>query len=697
MDITIAILAFIFVLTPPRSHAIIAPRNTLERSSSLSVEKPDDVLVSSNGVFSAGFYEVGDNSFCFAIWFTSSTDKTTVWMANRDYPVNGWRSRLMLSKSGDLVLTDAGHSMSWSTNTRLNSSIHLELQLLDTGNLVLMAASTSKLWQSFDFPTDTLLPGQLLTKDLSLVSSRSQTNQSSGYYKLFFDNDNQLHLLFDGSLISSEYWPDPDYVSWENQRSSYNDSRVAWRCTCIKGFRIKDPSDQAQGCEPEFDVETSGNGVRFLELPHTEAWGYDDVYSPNSTYDHCRRVCLNVTNCKAFLLKMIADKTTTFTCYTKTRLLNLYHSLTFTGTLYVKLSGLGIVEFTCIFLVWCIFFRSNEDVAAALKGYVLAGTGFNKFSYAELKKATSNFKEEVGKGGSGSVYKGILSDNSVVAIKKLADATQGEAEFLAEMSIIGRLNHMNLIKMWGYCLEGTRRLLVFDFMERGSLAENLYSNSLSWGQRYDIALGTARGLSYLHEECLEWILHCDMKPQNILLDSGYQAKVADFGLSKLLDRDAANNASLSRIRGTRGYMAPEWVSNAPITSKVDVYSYGVVMLEVVTGKKPAYVDSCFVDHTLVTWVREKKVVAPTLESWLEEIVDLRMEGNYNIDEMKTLALTALQCVEEDKDARPTMKQGSCTNRPIKQLAKLNNKIMKSGPRKQTLKKAAHLALLLFLT
>ncbi|GAB2217677.1 hypothetical protein Droror1_Dr00000880 [Drosera rotundifolia] len=597
-----------------------------------------------------------------------------------------------------------------------------------------MAASLSKqskLWQSFDFPTDTMLPGQPLTKDLSLVSCRSQTNQSSGYYKLFFDNDNVLHLLFDGPLISSEYWPDPDLVSWENGRSTYNDSRVAWydsrgyfnssdsldfyaadaglgprrrltldydgnlrmyslqetggwavtwqafsepcnihgtsgpnsicsydphigrQCTCIEGFNIKDPRDQAQGCEPEFDLETSGNGVRFLELPHTEAWGYDDVYNPNSTYNHCRLLCLNSKNCKAFLLKS-TDHQTTFTCYTKTRLLNLHRSLEFMGTLYVKLrnrtndtteaqsrvcksgavehlyrdyqirkngtplnfllwfaGGLGIVEFTCIFLVWFVFFRSNEDVDAALKGYVLAGTGFNKFSYAELKKATSNFKHEVGKGGSGSVYKGILNDNSVVAIKKLADATQGEAQFLAEMSIIGRLNHMNLIKLWGYCLEGTRRLLVFDFMERGSLAENLYSNSLSWGQRYDITLGTARGLAYLHEECLEWILHCDMKPQNILLDSSYQAKVADFGLSKLLDRDAANNASLSRIRGTRGYMAPEG---------------------------------------------ESKVEAPNLESWLEEIVDPKMEGNYNIDEMKTLALTALQCVEEDKDARPTMKQ-----------------------------------------
>ncbi|TKY68987.1 putative receptor protein kinase ZmPK1 [Spatholobus suberectus] len=186
--------------------------------------------------------------------------------------------------------------------------------------------------------------------------------------------------------------------------------------------------------------------------------------------------------------------------------------------------------------------------------YVLAAAmGFRKFCYFELRQATKGFSEEIGMGARGTVYKGVLSDNRVVAIKRLHEvANQGKSEFLAEVSIIGRLNHMNLIGML----------------------------------RYSIALGTARGLAYLHEECLQWILHCDIKPQNILLDSDYQLKVADFGLSKLLNRSNLDNSSFSRIRGTRGYMAPEWVFNLPITSKVDVYSYGIVVLEMITERSP---------------------------------------------------------------------------------------------------------------
>ncbi|MCH93939.1 receptor protein kinase 1-like, partial [Trifolium medium] len=236
-------------------------------------------------------------------------------------------------------------------------------------------------------------------------------------------------------------------------------------------------------------------------------------------------------------------------------------------------------------MIWCFLFKNRKHSVRDNQGYVFAGAiGFRKFTYSELKQATKCFSQEIGKGAGGTVYKGLLSNNRVVAIKRLHEANQGEKEFLAEISIIGRLNHMNLIGMWGYCAEGKHRLLVFEYMEKGSLADTLSSNALDWAKRYQIAVGTAKCLSYIHEECLEWILHCDIKPQNILIDSDYQPKVADFGLSKLLQRNNLANSSFSRMRGTRGYMAPEWIFNLPITSKVDVYSYGVVVLEMITGK-----------------------------------------------------------------------------------------------------------------
>lgn len=279
---------------------------------------------------------------------------------------------------------------------------------------------------------------------------------------------------------------------------------------------------------------------------------------------------------------------------------------------------------------------------------------FRKFTLSELKKATRGFSEEIGRGTGGLVYKGMLSDHRIAAIKRLNYASyQGEAEFQAEVSTIGKLNHMNLTEMWGYCAEGKHRLLVYKYMEHGSLAEQLSSNALSWEKRFEIAVGTAKGLAYLHEECLEWVLHCDVKPQNILLDSNYQPKVSDFGLSWPLKRGGQANKSFSKIRGTRGYMAPEWVFNLTITSKVDVYSYGMVLLEMISGKGPT---EEIENRRVVTWVREKMKQATGMSSWIEMIIDPKLDGKYDKCRVEILFEVALKCVAEDKDARPTMNQ-----------------------------------------
>ncbi|KAL3574115.1 hypothetical protein D5086_024728 [Populus alba] len=200
----------------------------LSGSSSLSVEHADDVLTSPNGDFSAGFFPVGDNAYCFAIWFCepySEGNRTIVWMANRDQPVNGRKSELSLRKSGNAIITDAGRLTVWSTNTVSESPVFLYLH--ENGNLILQNSEGGVLWQSFDSPTDTLLPQQLLTKDMQLVSSRSQGNFSSRFYKLYFDDDNVLRLLYGGPEISV-YWPDPELLSWEASRSTYNSSRIAF-------------------------------------------------------------------------------------------------------------------------------------------------------------------------------------------------------------------------------------------------------------------------------------------------------------------------------------------------------------------------------------------------------------------------------------------------------------------------------------
>ena len=199
-------------------------------------------------------------------------------------------------------------------------------------------------------------------------------------------------------------------------------------------------------------------------------------------------------------------------------------------------------------------------------------------------------------------------------------------------------------------------------MEHGSLADNLSANTLDWEKRFEIAMGTVKGLAYLHEDCLDRILHCDVKSQNILLDSNYRLKVADFGLPKLQNRNALKNSSFSRIRETRGYMALEWVFNLSITSKVDVFSYRIVVLEMVTEKCPSRSvpdvdDGGEADHKrLVTWVREmmNRVAANT--SSLEEIIDPMLEGKSDMGKMEILVWVALQCMKGDKDEKPTMSQ-----------------------------------------
>ncbi|KAK7338914.1 hypothetical protein VNO77_19548 [Canavalia gladiata] len=775
-------LFFLLFLLPFHFHTS-SSLYSLNKGSSLSVEKHrEDVILSKNLVFSAGFFQLGLNAFSFSIWFNNNhshphtTTTTVVWMANREQPVNGRFSKLSLSHTGNILLIDAGQYHIWSSDTESHEP--MELLLENDGNLVLREKRGTVLWQSFDFPTDTLLPGQPLTRYTHLVSSRSQSNYSSGFYKLLFDDNNVLRLVYDGPQVSSTYWPLPWIMIWEAGRYNYNSSRIAvlnslgkfissdnytfstndhgmmmqrrltldsdgnvrvyskndaskkwyvsWqfmfdtctihgicgansicsydpkrgrRCSCLPGYGVKNNSDWSYGCQPVFNLTCNGSESFFLAMQGVEFYGYDNHYVDNGTYMNCTNLCLQNCNCKGFQYRFNADKNT-FSCFTKLQLLNGRISPSYNGTMYLRVpkgsnfpkkeymsecvrvvsvmldkdyvrkrashfvrfflwlaTAVGGLEMVCFLMIWGFLIRTRQKSSTDKQGYHLKAVEFRKFSYSELKKATKGFGEEIGRGAGGVVYKGILSDQRKVAIKRLNEAKQGEGEFLAEVSIIGRLNHMNLIEMWGYCAEGKHRLLVYEYMESGSLAENLSSNTLDWSKRYNIALGMARVLAYLHEECLEWILHCDIKPENILLDSNYLPKVADFGLSKLLNRNKLSNPNFSMIRGTRGYMAPEWLYNLPITSKVDVYSYGIVLLELITGNSPTMdietVDGTEAHHgRLVTWVREKK----RRPSWVKQILDPSIGTNYDENKIEILARVALDCVEEDKDVRPTMKQ-----------------------------------------
>ncbi|GLJ05007.1 hypothetical protein SUGI_0009300 [Cryptomeria japonica] len=768
---------------------------SLRLGHSLSPERNQTVLQSPDGTFSAGFYAVGANAYGFAIWYSHTPfPQTVVWMANREHPVNGKASRLCLQKDGDFVLSDADGSVVWTTSTK-GLGVK-EAELLPVGNLVLRAGSSGKIiWQSFDWPTDTLLPHQVFTKDGQLVSRMGSRSFRLGYYRLYFNDDNCLGLIYEGLNVSSKYWPDPEQYPIDIGRNIYNISRVAaldefggfsssdefsftawdygegplrrltldidgnlrlyslnsqnnsWKiswvalsrqcrvhglcgmnaictyrpepvCVCPPGFERVDVNDWFKGCRLLNNYPCNSNRIKFLRLPYADYYGFDFFKRDGISVEACEKMCLDRCDCLGFGYRVSG----TGVCYPKFYLISGFQNPEAPNHMYIKIaindssvtnvssllpsalgssscslhaesqvlepnisstvrkkgqtsqlvisavsfvSALGLTEIVCIALGWWFFIKVFHEAAAYnQQGYFVIPGGLKRFRFSELKRATENFRESVGKGRFGSVYKGfLLPENKVVAVKRLEGVSQGEDEFRAELNMISRVNHMNLVRMFGYCAEGKHRLLVYEYIENGSLEKYLFtqdsSRVLDWNTRFQIAVGTARGLAYLHEECLEWILHCDIKPENILLDEEFRAKVSDFGMAKLVDSGHGNDRNcnglpFSTIRGTRGYLAPEWTMNLPISSKADVYSFGILLLELVSGRKAA--DFNMSGTNFVEWafdsVRERR--------WTENMVDPKL-GPREVEwksmvEIERVLKTALLCIDEDKDERPSMSQ-----------------------------------------
>ncbi|XP_057866124.2 G-type lectin S-receptor-like serine/threonine-protein kinase SD2-5 [Cryptomeria japonica] len=275
-----------------------------------------------------------------------------------------------------------------------------------------------------------------------------------------------------------------------------------------------------------------------------------------------------------------------------------------------------------------------------------------RFSYRQLQDATDNFSKRLGKGGFGSVYEGTLPDGSIVAVKKLEGIGQGKKEFHAEVATIGSIHHVHLVRLRGFCAEGLHRLLVYEFMANRSLDRFLFRNKkqeviLDWDRRYNIALGTAKGLAYLHEDCSVRIIHCDIKPENILLDDNYVAKVSDFGLAKLMTREQSH--VFTTLRGTRGYLAPEWLTTFAISEKSDVYSFGMVLLEIIGGRKnfnpEEASEKAYFPAYAFKQIEEQK---------LENLLDPELDYEPSDERLSRAVKAALWCIQEDFSLRPSM-------------------------------------------
>ncbi|KAK4493251.1 hypothetical protein RD792_017873 [Penstemon davidsonii] len=741
--------------------------------SSIVANRSNSTWLSPSGEFAFGFQQIVPGGYLLAIWFNNIPERTIVWSANRNNLAEEG-SIIQLFQDGRFELNDPRGQRIWAAN--LVGPRVAYAAMLDTGNFVLASNTSRVVWQSFDEPTDTLLPGQTLNQGQDLVASFSETNYSSGrflfamqtdgnlvfYTRNFPMNDNIfaynatqtvgsgyqvvfnqsgfiflaarngtiLSFLSSDSTSSSQsyqraileydgvlrHYVYPRFANSTNGRamgwsvSNFLPSNICMRirsnngpgacgfnsfcslgtdqrpnCGCPYGYSPVDPNDRMSGCKPSFipqscDRELNETGLfSFIEMLNTN-W-------PDSDYDHfepvnedwCRQACLDDCFCavaiyrssscwkKKFplsngrldssvggkaLIKIMSDNATANATSCNQQNRKDRSTLIIAGsTLLGSSVFINLLLLSSLLFFVCYNRRKPKILQPST---VLPGVNIRSFSFIELQEATNGFKEELGSGNCSTVYKGVLDNENrkLIAVKKLGKIAEiAEVEFMAEVSSISKTNHKNLVQLLGYCDEGQNKLLVYEFMSNGSLASFLFENSRpKWYTRVQIACAIARGLCYLHEECSTQIIHCDIKPQNVLLDESLIAKISDFGISKLLRPDQTRTTTC--IRGTRGYVAPEWFRNMPITVKVDVYSFGILLLELICCRRSVQTDveneneeilsywayDCYKDRTLKLLVADDE------------------EAIYDIKQFEKLLMISLWCIQEDPSLRPNMKR-----------------------------------------
>ncbi|KAK7303261.1 hypothetical protein RJT34_14163 [Clitoria ternatea] len=768
-------LLFFFLVLLPLSTVAQTYKNFSLGSFLIAQEDNNSFWASPSGDFAFGFQQIEKDGFLLAIWFNKIPERTIVWLANGEN-LAPTGSKIELTSDGWFLLNDPSGNKIWSAGSSGGGTSYAAM--LDTGNFVLVGKDSQPLWQSFDQPSDTILPGQVLNQLSGIVSRYLETNYSRGRFQLVLSSDDgtldlytrdfpldslnspywtsqvvgsEFSLVFNQSgyiflqakngsiiqIISSDAPSTHDfyqraileydgvfrhYVYPKTNGSSTGTWQKAWSsvsfipsnicmkiteqtgsgacgfnsyctldegksCYCPSGYSFIDPGDVMKGCKQDFDSQSCDESsletdlFDFYEMENTD-WPLSDYehFEPVSE-DWCRQVCLGDCFCavaiyrngncwkkKLPLSNGRLDPTVGGKALIKTRKANStknskgdtegnnHSKLIVVGSVLLSSSVLlNLLLMVITFLVSYRFSNRNSKVSQINQSsQFMAGMYLKSFTYEELRNATNGFKEELGRGAFSIVYEGVLLglNDNLIAVKKLNNMIkESEEEFRTEVSAISRTNHRNLVKLLGFCNEGEHRLLVYEFMSKGSLASFLFGTIRpSWYQRMQIALETARGLLYLHEECSTQIIHCDIKPQNVLLDESCTAKISDFGLAKLLkiDQIGTNTA----IRGTKGYVAPEWFRNMPITVKVDVYSYGVLLLEIICCRRSFDVKAenenqmvlvdwaydCFQDRKLNLLVRDDK----------EALDDMKRVEKY--------VMVVLWCVHEDPSMRPTMKK-----------------------------------------
>ncbi|KAJ7957395.1 Receptor-like protein kinase [Quillaja saponaria] len=646
------------------------------------------------------------------IWKTESLNGTAAFaiikdtgnlvLQNRNLDSNAWESfndprntllPLQIMKRGGLLSSRlSGKSFSKGK---------FQLRLLQDGNLVLNSINlpTDHYESYFETKTNENNSKFILTSDQG--SSAGQlyyraTLDFDGVFTLYShakassgDESWTAFLLRPGNICDSVFQTTSGPCGF-NSICTFEKKKPV--CKCPTGYSLLDPNDQYGSCKPDFiqgceedELSATKDLYKFEVLSNID-WPFTDYmqFKP-FTEEQCRQSCIEDCMC-AVAISRLEDGV--YTCWKKKlpisngrvpndanglkALLKVrkdnssvlgppflnpdtkkQNNLSLMGTVLLGVSAfLILVLFGVLYLGFSIYQKKLKRYQRIPDRF--GDTNLHCFTYEELEKATNEFKEEFGRGAFGIVYKGDISMSStaLVAVKMLTSIVpDGDKEFENEVNVIGQTHHKNLVRLLGFCKEGPQRLLVYEYMSNGTLASFLFADSKpTWKKRIQIALGIARGLLYLHEECNTQIIHCDIKPQNILLDDNYNARISDFGLAKLLAMNQSRTHTA--IRGTKGYVAAEWFRNMPITAKVDVYSFGVLLLEIICCRRSVNMESHIEEQVILSdWAYDCYK-----EGMLDSLVEYDEEALDDKKMLERLVMVALWCIQEDPSLRPNMRK-----------------------------------------
>ncbi|CAL5342625.1 unnamed protein product [Camellia sinensis] len=444
--------------------------------------------------------------------------------------------------------------------------------------------------------------------------------------------------------------------------------------TCIEGFEPRTQAnwelgDHSCGCVRKLPLQCENRGNdKFSMVPNTDFPVNSELITIQNI-DECELACLRNCSCSAYaydnscliwggglfnLRQLSSDDKSGRDLHVRVAASQLVGSeAKAKAKRNTSLIVFGaICGFFCFFgnVLVVLWRKRQRDTASTLEK---VDDSLVVFKYRDIRIATKNFSEKLGEGGFGTVFKGTLPNSIVVAVKMLKSLKQGEKQFRAEGSTIGMIQHINLVCLRGFYIQGTKRFLVYDYMSNGSLESHLFKkdniNILDWKTRYNISVGTARGLTYLQEKCRDCIIHCDIKPENILLDAEYNPKVADFGLAKLVGREISR--VLTTTRGTRGYLAPKWISGEAITPKADVFSYGMLLFEIISKRRNNDMVDDEMDRYFPFLVATKMNESKEL---VMSLLDYRLQGNGDVEKVIRACKVACWCIQDDEKDRPSM-------------------------------------------